>query len=250
MLISVPVDDYKCPPGPYERASLIAEHFKAHKPKSRVIILDAKNRFPKQAQSELAWRKFFNYGEKNSIIEWIGGSNGGGVTGYDSRKMELTTKKHQLKGEVINIIPPQQAASFALSNNLTSTHGWCPVNTQTMESLLKPNIHIIGDCAYAEMLPKSAFAAACQARVCAIAISRHLQDLPNLDPEFANVCYSLCADDYAISVYIKYQRNLQNNILEVSNLQNTPISSNDEQYAKEFSSAHQMFSSLTHEAFL
>lgn len=249
MLISVPEDDYKCPPGPYERASLIAEHFKAHKPKSRVIILDAKTRFPKQAQFELAWRKLYNFGEKNSIIEWIGGSDGG-VTGYDSRKMEVMTNKHQLKGEVINIIPPQQAASFALSNNLTNTHGWCPVNTQTMESLLTPNIHIIGDCAYAEMLPKSAFGAACQARVCAIAISRYLQDLPNLEPEFANVCYSLCGDDYAISVYIKYQRNLQNNILEVSNLQNTPISSNDEQYVKEFSSAHQMFSSLTQEAFL
>ncbi|MFU2328737.1 FAD-dependent oxidoreductase [Pseudomonas sp. NFX98] len=250
LLMSVPVDDYKCPPGPYERASLIAEYFKAHKPKSRIVILDAKNRFPKQAQFELAWRKLYRYETKNPIIEWISEADGGAVVGYNSKNMELMTTKYRFEGSVINIIPPQQAASFARSNNLTGTQDWCPVNTQTMESLLIPNIHVIGDCAYAEMLPKSAFAAACQARVCAIAISRIIQDLPPLDPEFANVCYSLCANDYAISVYIKYLRNSHNNILEISDLQNTPISSNDEQYVKEFSSAHQMFSSLTREAFL
>lgn len=250
LLISVPADDYKCPPGPYERASLIAEYFKTHKPKSRIIVLDAKNRFPKQAQFELAWRKFYRYETENPIIEWVSATNGGAVVGVDSTKMELTTSKYRFKGNSINLIPPQQAGSFAISNALTGPHDWCPINTQTMESLIIKNVHVIGDCAYAEMLPKSAFAAACQARVCAIAISRMIRDLPALDPEYANVCYSICANEYAISVFIKYHRNSSNNILEITDLQNTPTASEDEQYIKEFSSAHQMFATLTREAFL
>ena len=250
ILISVPEDDYKCPPGPYERASLIAEYFKKHKPRSKIIILDSKNRFPKQAQFELAWRKLYRYQTDDPIIEWISSSNGGAVERIDIHEMELSTPTRLFKGNCINLIPPQQAAHFAISNFLVGPHGWCPVNTQTMESLTSPDIHIIGDCAYAEMLPKSAFAAACQARVCAIAISRIIKNLPALNPEYANVCYSLCANDYAISVFIKYYRNPCNNILEITDLQNTPIDSDDEQYVQEYSSAHQMFSMLTREAFL
>lgn len=77
VLISVPVDDYRCPPGPYERASLIADYLKSHKPDSRVIILDAKPRFAKQAQFELAWKRFYGYGTEQATIQWIGALQGG-----------------------------------------------------------------------------------------------------------------------------------------------------------------------------
>ncbi|WP_434655557.1 FAD-dependent oxidoreductase [Pseudomonas sp. R3-56] len=248
-LISVPPGDYKCPPGPYERASLIAEYFKKNKPACRVIILDSNNKFPKQPQFELAWSKFYGYGTGGSLIEWVSEKDGGAVKALQRETMELSTPIHSFKGGAINIIPPQQAAIFAQMNALTDATGWCPVNTQSMESLFIPEVHIIGDCAYAEMLPKSAFAAACQARVCAIAISRMIHDLPAIPPEFANICYSLCADDYGVSVFIKYQRNDLNNILEIVDLLTTPLNSDEGQYIKEAQSAHNMFTSLTRGAF-
>ncbi|MFJ3521406.1 FAD-dependent oxidoreductase [Pseudomonas sp. NPDC090203] len=249
VLISVPVDDYRCPPGPYERASLIADYLKTHKPDSRVIVLDAKPRFAKQAQFEQAWRRFYGYGTEHANIEWIGALEGGTVQGFDEATRQLLTEGGPVSGQVINIIPPQQADDFSRHNGLTAEHGWCPVNTQTLESLLVPDVHVIGDAAYAEKLPKSAFAASCQARVCALAIYSQMYNLALLKPKYMNVCYSLCGDNYGISVVLQYQHDATTNVIEIETLRVTPLDSSDEDYRREAMSAYSMFDSLVKEAF-
>ncbi|EIK73140.1 pyridine nucleotide-disulfide oxidoreductase [Pseudomonas synxantha BG33R] len=249
VLISVPVDDYRCPPGPYERASLIADYLKTHKPDSRVIILDAKPRFAKQAQFEQAWKRFYGYGSEQANIQWIGALQGGTVQGFDEAKGQLLTEGGPVSGQVINIIAPQQADDFSRCNGLAAEHGWCPVNTQTLESLLVPDVHVIGDAAYAEKLPKSAFAATCQARVCALAIHSQMHGLALLKPQYMNVCYSLCADNYGISVLLHYQHDATRNLIEIQTLRVTPLDANDEDYRREALSAYSMFDSLVKEAF-
>lgn len=249
VLISAPPDDYRCPPGPYERASLIAQYLKKYKPRSRVIILDAKTGFAKQAQFEQVWTRLYNYGTADSIIRWVGAQDGGTVVGLDADRRQLLTVAGPVYGDVINLIPAQQADKFAHRNGLASAHGWCPVNTQTFESLHLPSVHVIGDSAYAEMLPKSAFAASCQARVCAMAIYSQLHGLPLMTPYFMNVCYSLCAEDYAISVYLHYQHDPTTNILDVQTLRVTPLNAEREDYRREAQSAYSMFSCMVKEAF-
>ncbi|WP_161906156.1 FAD-dependent oxidoreductase [Pseudomonas sp. L13] len=249
VLISVPVDDYRCPPGPYERASLIADYLKTHKPDSRVVILDAKPKFAKQAQFEQAWKRFYGYGTETANIQWIGALQGGTVQGFDEAKGQLLTEGGPVSGQVINIIAPQQADDFSRYNGLAAEHGWCPVNTQTLESLLVPGVHVIGDAAYAEKLPKSAFAATCQARVCALAIHSQMHGLALLKPQYMNVCYSLCGDNYGISVLLQYQHDAVSNIIEIQTLRVTPLDANDEDYRREALSAYSMFDSLVKEAF-
>lgn len=249
VLIAAPPDDYRCPPGPYERASLIAEYLKTHKPLSRVIVLDAKERFAKQAQFEQAWKRLYGYGTDNSVIRWIGAKKGGTVRGVDVEQRQLLTDGGRVSGDVINIIPAQRADDFSHRNGLAADHGWCPVDTQTLESLNVPGVHVIGDAAYAEQLPKSAFAATCQARVCAMAIHNQVHGLPLLTPQFMNVCYSLCGDDYGISVFLHYQRDPATNILEVQTLKVTPMDARQEDYVREAHSAYSMFDSMVKEAF-
>ncbi|VVP34036.1 Sulfide dehydrogenase [flavocytochrome c] flavoprotein chain [Pseudomonas fluorescens] len=249
VLIAAPPDDYRCPPGPYERASLIAEYLKVHKPLSRVIVLDAKERFAKQAQFEQAWKRLYGYGTDSSVIRWIGAKEGGTVRGVDVEQRQLLTDGGRVGGDVINIIPAQRADDFSHSNGLTADHGWCPVDTQTLESLQVPGVHVIGDAAYAERLPKSAFAATCQARVCAMAIHNQVHGLPLLTPQFMNVCYSLCGDDYGISVFLHYQHDPANNILEVQTLRVTPMDASQEEYVREANAAYSMFDTMVKEAF-
>lgn len=249
VLISVPVDDYRCPPGPYERASLIADYLKTYKPDSRVIVLDAKPQFAKQAQFEQAWKRFYGYGGEQANIQWIGALQGGTVQGFDEAKGQLLTEGGPVSGDVINIIAPQQADDFSRQNGLAAEHGWCPVNTQTLESLLVPDVHVIGDAAYAEKLPKSAFAATCQARVCALAIHSQIHGLALLKPQYMNVCYSLCGDNYGISVLLHYQHDATSNVIEIETLRVTPLDASDEDYRREALSAYSMFDSLVTEAF-
>ncbi|MBN1080514.1 FCSD flavin-binding domain-containing protein [Pseudomonas sp. 1079] len=249
VLISVPVDDYRCPPGPYERASLIADYLKTHKPDSRVIVLDAKPRFAKQAQFEQAWKRFYGYGSKQATIQWVGALQGGTVLGFDEAKGQLLTEGGPVSGHVINIIAPQHADDFSRHNGLAAEHGWCPVNTQTLESLLVPDVHVIGDAAYAEKLPKSAFAATCQARVCALAIHSQMHGLELLKPQYMNVCYSLCGDNYGISVLLHYQHDAASNVIEIQTLRVTPLDASDEDHRREALSTYSMFDSLVKEAF-
>ncbi len=193
--ISAPANPFRCPPGPYERASLIAHYLKTHKPRSKLLILDAKDVFSKQKLFEQAWEQLYP-----GLIEWVSLSFGGAVIEVDPATMTLTTDFGQHRAAVANIIPPQRAGAIARLARVAGDTGWCPIDPQTFESTLQPGIHVIGDAAIAGAMPKSAFAANAQAKACATAVIAMVQGRSPEEPRLVNTCYSLCAPDYGISI--------------------------------------------------
>ena len=194
VVISAPANPFRCPPGPYERASLIAYYLKTKKPKSKVIILDAKDAFSKQRLFQNAWRTLY------PNLEWVSLSNGGKVTSVDVGEMTLVTDFGRHKAEVANVIPPQKAGRIAEIAGVADRTGWCPIDPATFESKLQPNVHVIGDASIAGAMPKSAFSANAQAKVCAAAVAKLIAGERPDEPRLINTCYSLVAPDYGISV--------------------------------------------------
>ena len=197
VIISAPADPFRCPPGPYERASLIAHYLKRHKPKSKVVILDAKEKFAKQGLFQEGWKKL--YGD---MIEWVPASKEGKVVRVDPAANtvwagELETEH---KGAVVNIIPPQSAGKIAIVSGLADDKGWCPINPVTFESTLQKGVYVIGDSSSAAPMPKSGYSANSQAKVCASAIAAALNGTTAPTPAYTNTCYSIVGEDYGISV--------------------------------------------------
>ncbi len=195
VLMSVTAAPFRCPPGPYERASLIAGYLKRHKPRAKLIILDSNDAFSKQGLFQAAWRQ--HYGD---MIEWRSASNFGGVIRADARAMELHTDFDTERGDVINVIPPQRAGRIAERAGTVDASGWCPIDATSFESALVPGVHVIGDATIAAPMPKSAFSANQQAKVCAIQVARLLAGLAPEPTTLANTCYSYTTPESAISV--------------------------------------------------
>ena len=200
VVISAPANPFRCPPGPYERASLIAHYLKTRKPKSKLIILDAKDAFSKQGLFLNAWKELYP-----DLIEWVPLSKGGRVIAVDAATNTLTTEFGSHKAAVANVIPPQRAGLIAQRSGVADKTGWCPIDPVTFESKLKPNIHVIGDACIAGGMPKSAFAANSQAKACAAALAKLLNGEKPQEPKLINTCYSLVAPDYGISVAGVYE---------------------------------------------
>jgi sulfide dehydrogenase [flavocytochrome c] flavoprotein chain len=195
VVIVAPANPFRCPPGPYERASLIAYYLKTKKPKSKVIILDAKDAFSKQRLFQNAWKELYP-----DHLEWVSLSQGGKVNSVDVATKTLKTDFGDHKADVANVIPPQRAGAIAQQAGVADRSGWCPVDPVTFESKLVPNIHVIGDAAIMGGMPKSAFSANAQAKVCAAAVATLLRGDKPAEPRLINTCYSLVAPDYGITV--------------------------------------------------
>ncbi len=195
VIITAPSNPFRCPPGPYERASLIAHYLKTHKPRSKLLILDAKDAFSKQRLFLAAWQSLYP-----NIIEWVPLSSGGKVIEVDPKARTLVTDFGRHTGDVVNVIPPQRAGQVAQATGVADRTGWCPIDPVTFESRLQPSIHVIGDAAIAGGMPKSAFSANAQGKVCAAAIARLLRGQEPVEPKLINTCYSLVAPEYGISV--------------------------------------------------
>jgi sulfide dehydrogenase [flavocytochrome c] flavoprotein subunit len=195
VVISAPANPFRCPPGPYERASLIAYYLKRAKPHSKLIILDAKDNFSKQRLFQNAWQQLYP-----ELIEWVSLSSGGKVTSVDAKTRTVVTDFATYKADVANVIPPQRAAGIAQLAGVADSTGWCPIDPVTFESRLQPNIHVIGDAAIAGAIPKSAFAANAEAKACAVAVATLLHGDTPSPPKLINTCYSLVAPDYGISI--------------------------------------------------
>jgi sulfide dehydrogenase [flavocytochrome c] flavoprotein subunit len=194
VVMAAPPNPFRCPPGPYERASMIAHYLKQHKPKSKILILDAKDAFSKQGLFQAGWEKLYP-----GMIEWVPGGKGGTVVSVDARKMTVqAADKH--KAAVANIIPPQKAGAIAAQAGLTNETGWCPVDPKTFESKMHPGIHVVGDASIAGALPKSGFAAYSEGLMCAAAIVAMFKGEHPGDASFVNTCYSLVGPKYGISV--------------------------------------------------
>lgn len=194
-VIVAPANPFRCPPGPYERASMVAHYFSMHKPKSKVLILDPKDNFSKQGLFQAGWDKLYP-----GKIEWVAGAKGGKVHGVDTKNMVVDGELEKYKGAVVNVIPPQTAGSIALKTGLANETGWCAVDPNTFESKVHAGIHVIGDAAIAGELPKSGFAANSEAKMCAAAIVASLRGDQAVFGSFVNTCYSLLSPEYGISV--------------------------------------------------
>jgi NADPH-dependent 2,4-dienoyl-CoA reductase/sulfur reductase-like enzyme len=195
VVVSVPANPYRCPPGPYERASLIAHHLKTRKPRSKLILLDAKDSFSKQRLFQAAWETLYP-----GLLEHVPLSAGGALTAVDAAERTLSTDFGDHKAAVANVIPPQRAGRIAQAAGVSDRSGWCPIDPVTFESRLRPGVHVIGDAAIGGAIPKSAFAANAEAKVCAEAVASLLRDEAPAVPKLVNTCYSLVAPDYGISI--------------------------------------------------
>ncbi|TNF38431.1 MAG: cytochrome C [Gammaproteobacteria bacterium] len=249
VIIAPPANPFRCPPAPYERASQIAHYLKQHKPKSKILILDAKDIFTKDKLFMAGWQRHYGYGTDNSMIEWISLSQGGNIHGVDANRNTVIATAGDFKADVINIIPPQKAGKLAVDNGLADSNGWCPVNHLTFESTLKKNIHVIGDSAMADPLPKSGYAANSEAKVCAIAIVSLLNEIEPVQPSLINTCYSLIAPDDAITVSMVYGFENGKIIKKPGAGGLTPQDASDEMRKREASYARSWFNNITHDIF-
>jgi sulfide dehydrogenase [flavocytochrome c] flavoprotein subunit len=195
VVMSAPANPFRCPPGPYERASLIAYYLKTRKPHSKLIVLDSKDVFSKQRLFQNAWKELYP-----GLLEWVSLSSGGKVISVDPTTNTLVTDFAKHEAKVANVIPPQKAGRIAERAGVAGQTGWCAIDPVTFESRLQPNIHVIGDAAIAGGMPKSAFAANAQAKVCAAAVVKLLRGETPVSPKLINTCDSLVAPDYGISI--------------------------------------------------
>jgi NADPH-dependent 2,4-dienoyl-CoA reductase/sulfur reductase-like enzyme len=194
VVIASPVNPARCPPAPYERASLIAYYLKTRKPRSKLIVLDAKDGFTMQRLFEAAWKELYP-----GLIEWVSLSNGGGLSSVEVASRTLVTDFEKYRAAVANVIPPQKAGRASELAGVADRTGWCPVDPVSFASRLQPDIHVIGDAAIAGAMPRSASAAHSQAKICANAIVRLLAGRTPEPPTLTSSCYSLLGPDYAIS---------------------------------------------------
>ena len=195
VVMSAPAAPFRCPPGPYERASLIAEYLKTHKPNSRLLVLDAKDNFSKQPLFLQAWSERYP-----DHLEWRGASDFGRVVRVSPDAMTLHTEFDDINADVANVIPPQKAGTIADKAGVADETGWCPINGMTFESSLQADIHVLGDATIAAPMPKSAFSANLQAKVCAAQLARSLAGLEPVASVLANTCYSYIGADAAVSI--------------------------------------------------
>ena len=165
VVLAVPAAPLRCPPAPYERASLIAHYLKSKKPRSKILILDAKDGFSQQRLFEAAWKELYP-----GMIERIALSQGGRVTSVDAATNTIVTDFGNYTAQVASVIPPQKAGRIAEIAGAADNTGWCPIDPVSFASKLVPNIHVIGDAAIAGGIPKSASAAQAQGKACAAAI--------------------------------------------------------------------------------
>jgi sulfide dehydrogenase [flavocytochrome c] flavoprotein subunit len=195
-----PSGAFRCPPGPYERIGTIAHYLKHNKPKSKILVLDQKDKFSKQGLFQEGWRN--NYGQ---MIEWVSVADFGKVYGFDVKNKIVDSEYGKVKADVINYIPPQQAGKLAHLIGLTDESGWCPINQKTFESTLQKNVYVIGDASIASPMPKSGHSAVSQAKTMAANLVLAMAGQDTIASKTVNTCYSLVSPDYAISVAAVYE---------------------------------------------
>jgi len=206
--ISIPLGPYRCPPGPYERASLIASYLKKYKKNTKLIILDSNQKIvSKGVLFKEAWDEFYS-----DIIEYRPNS---GVIGVDNINNKFITDFEDLRCDVANLIPSQRAPKFLKENGLIEKgSNWAAVNPYDFSSSIAKDIFIIGDSTSQSnvgRVPKSGYIANSMGKVCALAVIAELYDLEKASPSLINTCYSLVSSQEGISVSAIYNYDEKNN---------------------------------------
>jgi len=243
VVMSVPVAPARCPPAPYERASLIAHYLKTTKPRSKLIVLDAKENFSMQRLFQSAWKVY------TGLLEWVPLSSGGQVVSVDVASKTIKTDFDSYRANVANIIPPQRAGGVTALAGVADRTGWCPIDPITFESKQQANIHVIGDAAIAGALPKAASTANSAGKLCAAAIMQLLAGAKARAPELASACYSLLAPGYAISITAKYHP-VGDQFIEIEGSGETsPLDAPQSRREEEAKLADDWFTQITGEVF-
>jgi sulfide dehydrogenase [flavocytochrome c] flavoprotein chain len=202
VVMAVPGNPYRCPPGPYERACMIAHFLKIKKPKSKLVIFDAKKTFSKQPAFEEAFAKYYDGIIDLNLTNEIDDFR---VVSVDPKSMEVVTKSGtRMKAAVANIIPPQKAGDIAAKAGCTEGD-WCPINPESFASTKVAGVYVLGDSAIATEMPKSAFAANSQGKAVAADILADLAGAERFPARYRNTCWSLLAADDSIKVGASYK---------------------------------------------
>lgn len=241
--IAIPANPSRCPPAPYERAGLIAHYLKAKKPRSKILILDAKDTFSQQRLFEKAWKEL--YGD---MIERVALSQGGRLTSIDAATKTIVTEFGNYTPDVANVIPPQRAGRIAGIAGAADATGWCPIDPVTFESKLVPNIHVIGDACLGGGIPKSASAATAQGKACAAAIVNLLAGRAAETQRLTGVCYNTVAPGYGFSLVGHYQPR-GDIFAEVEGGATSPVDAPRELRAREAAEAERWFQMITADTF-
>jgi sulfide dehydrogenase [flavocytochrome c] flavoprotein subunit len=243
VVLAVPAAPSRCPPAPYERASLIAHYLKTRKPRSRILVLDAKDGFPLQRLFENAWKELYP-----GMIERISLSQGGRVTSVDPATRTVVTDFGNYVADVANVIPPQQAGRIAAVAGAIDNTGWCPIDPVTFASKLVPDLHVIGDACFGGTIPKSASAANAQAKACAAAVVNLISGKPPDIPTLVGACYNTVAPGYAFSQSGVYQAR-DGLFVEIEAITTSRLDAPREARAREADDAQSWYKTVTVEAF-
>ena len=194
-----PPNPYRCPPGPYERVSMVAHYLKANNPTAKIIVADPKPKFSKMALFQEGWAN--NYG---GMIDWVGEEFGGGNVEVDPNGMTLSIDGEVVSVDVFNVIPAMKAGKIAEIAGVTQGN-WAPVNAADMSSKADADVYVLGDASQQGDMPKSGFSANSQAKVCANAIRGALTGSRVFPAKFSNTCWSLIDTDNGVKVGATYE---------------------------------------------
>jgi len=213
--MAIPMAPYRCPPAPYERISLVANYLKKAKPRSKIIVLDGNQEIIAKKELFLtAWKKHYGYGTENSLIDYRPGNV---AVAVDAAAMKVTSEFDDVKGDVINLVPPMRAAAItALIGARTGDNGtWCPVDYRSFESTEVANVHILGDSILSNLSKAAALANNC-GKLCAWALSEIFNDrLPDPAPVLTSTCYSASTDHTAFHVATVFRYNPEDKGMDV-----------------------------------
>ncbi len=194
-----PQNPYRCPPGPYERISMVAYHLKSRNPTAKIIIADPKASFSKMALFTEGWEKYYS-----GMIDWIGPDFGGDNVSVDPASMTVTIDGEVTNVDVCNVIPSMKAGRIAELASVTDGN-WAPVNAADMSSKMDEDVYILGDASSQGDMPKSGFSANSQAKVCANAVRGALTGSRIFPARYANTCWSLIHADDGVKVGATYE---------------------------------------------
>jgi NADPH-dependent 2,4-dienoyl-CoA reductase/sulfur reductase-like enzyme len=242
VVLAVPAAPLRCPPAPYERASLIAHYLKTKKPRSKILILDAKDGFSQQRLFEAAWKELYP-----GMIERIALSQGGRVTSVDPATGTIVTDFGNYTAQVASVIPPQKAGRVAEIAGAADNTGWCPIDPVSFGSKLLPNVHVIGDACIAGQIPKSASAANAQGNACAAVIANLISGKSPDMPRLNGACYNTVAPGYAFSLSGIYQPK-EDQFAEVE-VRTSPVDAPRDVRQQEAEKAQNWFKTITVDAF-
>jgi sulfide dehydrogenase [flavocytochrome c] flavoprotein chain len=197
IIMIAPPNPYRCPPGPYERVSMMAHTLKAAgKNKAKIVVLDPKPKFSKQGLFQEGWEKYYS-----GMVEWMAPDIHSGIKSVDPKTNTVVTGFETYKNAaLVNVIPAQVAGAIAQQAKLVDKSGYCPIDASTMRSAIDPNIFVIGDASIAGAMPKSGFAANSQAKVAAMAVRGDLTGSKVFPARYANTCWSLIESGDVVKV--------------------------------------------------